>query len=166
MYKMLQSAHCSVRGWYFSFHTSSNGPNFIPDMPENEQKDFNADEAFSNLFPNICNDLLDLLYSQAKCNQDGDARSRGWPKSVLSLSSLWTASTAACRILRGTLFLPCEKFVQIYKSPGIHFEMCKWLNKECERTHTPKEGGGGEGGAFALMKCMCSQVLSWKGRGT
>ena len=160
------SQHTTVLGDGTSPSTSPNGPDFIPGMPENEQKDFNADEAFGNLFPNVSNDLLDLLYSQAKCSQAEtlgvDARSRRWPKSVLSLSlSIWIASPAAYRILRGTLFLPCEKLVQIYKnsidkSPGINFEMCQWLNKECERTHTPKEG------VFSLMKCTCSQVFSSK----
>ena len=63
------SQHTAVLGDGTSPSTSPNGPGFIPDMPENEQRDFNADEVFSNLFPNVSNDLLDLLYSQVKCSQ-------------------------------------------------------------------------------------------------
>ena len=130
-------------------HSPQNGE--APVDETEHMQHISNDEAFHILFPNVSNNLADLLYSQARCSQaeatGADARSRRWPKSVISLAlSLWIASPAAYRILRDTLYLPCEKLLQMYKnsidkSPGINFSMCQWLSKECERTGTPKQGG-------------------------
>ena len=121
------------------------------DIPEIEHTTINDDEAFQQLFPNISSDLHDLLLTQSKCSRGDaegkDARCRRWPKSVISLAlSVWIASPAAYRILRETMYLPCEKLLQMYKnsidkSPGMNFSMCQWLHQECERTGTEKQGG-------------------------